>query len=430
MNSIYRLIGALCLACLLLPMAADVAHPAQIQLDGDFRMRVYSDAFDESLDNRGTENYARYLGRLRAKAQVNPKVHFYTELITWTQNNPVSPARNIAGTGKMEYGISQIFAEIVEPDFLVFDLFRARVGRQQFPVGEGLSQGESNNFYDKFDGIRFDMSRSDWVLSLFGSVTEQNVSESGLYPDPGSDQLYVARLTRPVLNQQVMGYYIYNKLRGQFNDSYVVGGGVSGAFMDDRLTYFAEAAWQDFNTLDGLPEKGGRGCMGGVSYRWSMGPFRSVKVETKYAAYQGDDASTDKVEIFSPLYPSFYWGSRRGYVDGGIGGDYPYNGRNPEGSRIWYSRIYVIPSKMPRLRLQLQYVKINEYVNNDDYNTMDDEFSAKLYYRLSVQTQLQLRFARNYPNGDDRDLNDSGAITWSEDRVKQTRFMAELQVKF
>ncbi len=411
-------------------MLATAARASDIELDGDFRLRLYSDRFSEALDDRGTENYMRYRTRVRARAHATRNASFYTELTTFTENNPVTPVRNIAGTGKMEYGISQMFAELVQPKFLVFDLFRARVGRQQCPIGKGLSQGESSNFFDRFDGIRFDMSRGAYVLSVFGAITEQNVSSSGLYPDPGSDQLYTARLSRTIGNQTVMGYYIYNKLRGQFNDSYIFGGGASGNFMANRLQYFAEMAFQDFNTLEGIPEKGGLGYMAGISYRWSMGPFRSVKVETRFAAYQGDDASTDKIEMFSPLYPSFYWGSRRGYVDGAIGGDYPHDGRNLEGSRMWYTRVYVVPSQLPKFRLQLQYIKIDEYVDNDGINTMDDEFAAKLYYELSKQTRVQFRYARNFPNHEDYDLNNSGQITWSEDRVKQTRLMAELEVRF
>ena len=414
----------------LLLIAAPVAKAAQIDVDGDFRLRLYNDRFSETMDDRGTENYARYLGHIRAKARVNPKTHFYTELITWTENNETAPARNIAGTGRMKWGISQIFAELVQPDFLFFDLFRARVGRQQFPIGEGLTQGESSYYSDKFDGVRFDMSYRAYVLSFFGSITGQNVSENGLYPDPGSDQLYVARLSRSLGNHSVMGYYVYNKLRGQFNDSYIFGGGFNGNVMQTHLQYFLEVAHQDWHQLEGFPSKGGWGYMAGAAYRWSMGPFKSVKAETKIAAYQGDDTDTDEIEIFSPLYPSFYWGSRRGYVDGGIGGDYPFNGRNPEGSRLWYSRIYVVPNKFPQARLQLQYVKIDEFVNNDGYNSMDDEFSVKLYYQLSPQTQLQLRYARNFPNGEDKDANESGTISSMEDRYTQDRLMAELTVKF
>lgn len=421
---------ATALVCSLVLLISPIARAAQFDVDGDFRLRQYSDSFEETLDDRGTENYFRYLGHIRARAIVNPKASFYTELTTWTLSNEEVPARNIAGTGRMQWGISQIFAELIQPKFLVFDLFRARVGRQQFPIGEGLSQGESSYFEDRFDAIRFDMSYRAWVFSTFAAITEQNLSESGLYPDPGSDQLYIARLSRAIGNQTVMGYYIYNKLRGVYNDSYILGGGFNGSYMDNHLQYFGEFAYQEFNTLSGLPDKGGVGYMAGISYRWSMGPFKSIKAETKYAAYQGDDSSTDKVEIFSPLYPSFFWGSRRGYVDGGIGGDFPYNGRNPEGSRLWFTRVYVVPSKLPQLRVQLQYLVINEFVDNDGYNSMDDEIALKVYYEVSPQARIQVRVARNLPNGDDKDLNESGTIGSTEDRYEQTRFMTELQVKF
>ncbi len=442
-STIGILLAAIILTCL--PQASS----AQMSFEGDFRLRWYSDHFDEALDNRGTENYMRYLGRVRARAQINPKANFYTELTTWTENNPTSPARNIAGTGRMKFGVSQIFAELMEPDFLVFDLIRMRIGRQQFPIGKGLSQGESYYFYDKFDGGRLDISYRTNTLSLFGAITGQNVSESGLYPDPGSDQIYIARLSRPVFGQNLMGYYIYNKLRGQFNDSYIFGWGVSGDYMRNRLLYAVEFAHQKFHTLDGLPQKAGLGYMGNIAYRTSFGPFRSVKIETRYAAYQGDDETTEKIEMFSPLYPSFFWGSRRGYVSGGIGGDYPYDGRNLSGTRLWFTRFYVIPTAIPKLRIQLQYLMSAEYTDNvdynpidtltglpmTDYNSMDDEFSIKFYYNLSKQTQMQIRFARNYPNGDDADVNRSSPpdyrdYSWSEDRVSQTRYMAELSVKF
>jgi hypothetical protein len=136
------------------------------------------------------------------------------------------------------------------------------------------------------------------------------------------------------------------------------------------------------------------------------------------------------VEIFSPEYPSFYWGSRAGYVDGAVGGDYPYDGHNYEGCRILYARAYVVPRQIPKMRLQLQYVAVSEYIDNDNYNTMDDELALNLYYEVSPQARVQFRFAKNYPNGEDRDLNESGQTSWSEDRVGKTRFMTELEVKF
>nr|MBN2278076.1 hypothetical protein [candidate division Zixibacteria bacterium] len=416
---------------LLLILGSSEEILAQVNFSGDFRLRAYSDHFYNDQDGRGNENYIRHLARIRAKIQANRNTFFYTELITWTQDNPLSPVRNISGTGRMQYGISQVFAEIMFPDLPFFDLVRLRAGRQQFPIGNGLSMGESYYFFDKFDGVRLDMAWQEYSLSLFGAITGQNVSASGLYPDPGSDQIYIARLSRPILNQDVMTYYIYNKLRGDFNDSYIWGGGASGDFMAGHLDYFVEGAGQWFNTLDGLPDKGGLGYMGGISYRWSWGPFHSIKAETRYAAYQGDDIDTPDIETFSPLYPSFFWGSRVGYVNGAIGGDFPYNGRNPEGSRILYTRLYVIPSKIPALRIQLQYLNVGEYVDNDDYNSMDDEFSLMFYYELSKQARLQFRFARNIPNEyEDRDVNESGQVSWSEDRISMSRFMTEIQVVF
>ncbi|HOP08375.1 MAG TPA: hypothetical protein PLF13_13935 [candidate division Zixibacteria bacterium] len=417
---------------------------AQINVEGDFRVRYYSDHFSETLDNRGTENYMRYLARIRGRGQINSKAQFYVELINWTENNPTSPVRNIAGTGKMEYGISQVFAEIREPNFLVFDLARLRVGRQQFPIGDGLTQGSSYYFYDMFDGVRVDLSYKLSTLSLFGAITGQNVSSNGLYPDPGSDQLFIARYSRPFLGQNFMGYYIYNKLRGNVNDSYIIGFGVSGEQLQTRLQYALEIAQQDFHTLDALPEKGGIGYMARISYRFPMGPFRSVKVETRYAAYQGDDPDTDEIEIFSPRFPSFFWGGRNGYVNGAIGGDYPYDGRNPEGTRLWYSRIYVVPKAIPKLRLQVDYLKSNEFVDNPDYNpldpvtgepmseynSMDDELSFRAYYQLASQIQIQFRLCQTFPNGEDADINQSGTLTWSEDRVRQTRYMFEIQTDF
>lgn len=403
---------------------------AQFDIEGDFRMRAYNDNFLNTRDNRESENYMRFLARIRAKLPVNSFTTFYTELITFTDNNPTSPVRNIAGTGKMYYGISKIFAEIVQPNFLFFDLLRVRVGRQQFRIGNGLSLGESYYYVDKFDGGRFDLSYNKFNLSLFGAITGQNVSESGLYPDPGSDQLYVAKLSRNTFNHDLMLYYIYQKPRGDFNDSYIVGTGVNADWLDGKFNYYLEGAYQKFNTINGIPKKSGIGYMGGISYRWRWGFLRSIKIETRYAAYQGDDASTEQIEQFSPSYPSFFWGDRIGYVNGEIGGYYPHDGRNLEGSRIWYSRIYIIPNGLPRFRLQIQYIKMLEYVNNDSYNTFNDELAFKVYYRLSNQTQLQFRYAIDFSNGEDKDLNNNGNISWSEDRVNRNRIMIELNVKY
>jgi hypothetical protein len=418
---------ALFLAVVLLMIAPPAR--AQFTVEGDFRVRWYSDSFGETRDNRDKENYMRYLGRVRAKTKAGRSTTFNTELITLI-DNPGSPVRNIAGTGAMRWGVSQLFVDLTEPDFLLFDLFRLRIGRQQFAVGNGLSFGESYYFLDKFDGARIDLSKDIFTLSLFGAITGQNVSATGVYPDPGNDQIYIARLGANVAKQDLMLYGILQRLRNPFNDSYIMGGGSSGEVVFKDLTYFAEFACQKFNVAPGLPKKHGIGYMAGVSYRWGLGPFRSIKVETRYAAYQGDNAATPELEQFSPPYPSFFWGSRSGYVNADIGGDYPHNGLSPEGSRIWYTRIYFIPAILPRLRLQFQYVKVGEYVNNDGINSLDNEFSARVYYGLSSQSQLQLRYSLVTPNAGDSDLDASGSITSSEDRMTVNSLMLEWQILF
>ena len=290
--------------------------------------------------------------------------------------------------------------------------------------------GDSYYFVNEFDGVRVDLSLGNFTLSTLGAITGQNLSESGLYPDPGSDQIYATRLGFPLFDHDVILYHIYDKPRGIYNDNQILGAGLNGKKISGRLDYFIEAAYQEFNTLDGLPEKGGIGYMAGIGYRQPLWVFRSVKVETRYAAYQGDDAETRRVEQFSPSYPSFFWGNRTGYVDGLIGGVYPYDGRNLEGCRLWYSRIYFIPKWQPKLRLQFDYISVSEYVDNDKYNTMDDEFSVKLYYELNRQARFHFRYSENYPNGEDFDVNKSGTLSWSEDRIYRRRYMLEFQVKF
>jgi len=399
------------------------------ELSADFRFRLYNDHYINTRDNRGTEDYIRYLARIRAKWDASAHASFYNELITFTETNPLTPVRGIAGTGNVHYGISQVFAQLTYPDVLCFDILRFRVGRQQFPIGKGLSLGESYYYTDKFDGARLDLSYRSYNLSLFGAITGVNVSESGLYPEPGTDQLYVARLAKRVRRHDLMLYSIYEKPRNDFNDNYILGTGVNAEWLDGRFEYYFEGAWQNFHTLDGLPEKSGIGYMAGIGYRWSMPYIRSVMVQTQYAAYQGDDANTPETEIFSPGYPSFFWGDRNGYVNGAIGGDYPYDGRNAEGSRIWYTRCYFRPAILPDLRLQFQYIKITEYVNRDNYNVYDDEFAIKAYYDLSRQTTLQLRYAIDFSNGEDKDLNGNGIITSSEDRVNRHRFMLEFAIE-
>jgi hypothetical protein len=399
------------------------------ELEADFRLRFYNDKFLNTMDNRGTEDYIRYLARIRAKWDANVHASFYNELITFTDANPLTPVRGIAGTGTMYYGISQLFAQLQYPDVLCFDILRFRLGRQQFPIGTGLSMGESYYFTDKFDGARLDLSYRSYSFSLFGAITGVNVSESGLYPEPGTDQVYAARLSKRAYRHNLMLYSVYEKPRNDFNDRYILGTGFTADWLDGNLDYYFEGAWQNYHTLAGIPEKSGIGYMAGIGYRWSWRYFRSIKVETQYAAYQGDDANTPETEIFSPMYPSFFWGDRNGYVNGAIGGDYPYDGRNAEGSRIWYTRCYVRPAMLPDLRLQLQYIMISEYVNRDGYNVYDDEVAIKAYYDLSKQTQLQIRYARDFSNGDDKDLNGNGVITSSEDRVNRERFMLEFVIE-
>lgn len=398
-------------------------------LGADFYIRFYNDKYMNAEDNRESESFIRYMARIRAKWQANPNTTFYTEVATFTDANPVTPVRGIAGTGTVYYGISQVFAQLNYPDVICFDQLRFRVGRQQFPIGKGLSMGESYYFVDKFDGARLDLSVNSYNISLFGAITGQNVSPSGLWPEPGSDQVYAARLAKDFFRHTLMGYYIYQRPRNDFNDSYILGLGLAADRMNGRLDYYLEGAWQNYNTLEGLPETSGIGYMGGIGYRWSWKWFSSIKVETQYAAYQGDDSETYEIERFSPLYPSFFWGDRNGYVNGAIGGDYPYDDRNPEGSRIWYTRFYVRPESLPDLRLQIQYIKISEYVNRDDYNVFDDEFAIKAYYNLSRQTTLQFRYAIDFSNSGDEDLNDNGIITRAEDRVTRQRLMFEVKVQ-
>jgi hypothetical protein len=73
---------------------------------------------------------------------------------------------------------------------------------------------------------------------------------------------------------------------------------------------------------------------------------------------------------------------------------------------------------------------MNEYVNNDNYNSKDDEISLRLYYKLFNQSQVSLRYTRSFPNGEDRDINNSGLLSSSEDRVSYSRIMLELRVVF
>ncbi len=401
---------------------------AQMNLEGEFRTRWYGDSFYGALDNRGNENYMRYDARIRAKTKLGEQASFSTELVALS-DNPNLPTKDFAGTGTLRYGISELSAEIAQPDFLIFDLARLRVGRQQFLLGNGLSFGESYN-PSRFDGGRLDFARGNVTLSLFGAITGQNLSTSGLYPDPGSDQVYLGRIGVNIDQQDLMGYFINTRFRGDFNDNYIVGGGATGTLHFDKLEYFVEAAYQKFNVAPGLAKKHGIGYMGGISYQWAMGPFKSVKLETRYAAYQGDDASTADLEQFSPPYASFFWGSRVGYVDGDVGGDFPHKGQVLEGSRIWYSRFWVIPRVLPKVRVQIQYTKVDEYINNDGINTMDDEIAARVYYTFSPQVQLQFRYSQTIPRAGDHDFSGDGTISSTEDRFSTHTVMCEMLVRF
>lgn len=400
---------------------------AQFTVTGDFRTRFYYDTFSGGIQDRQDLNYIRYLGRINVRSNVGDNVSFYSELMTFT-DNPLSVTRNIAGTEEMYYGISQLFAEVVFPDAPVFDVVRFRVGRQQFPIGRGLSQGSSISYARLFDGVRGDFSKYDFNLSLFGSVTRQNLSPSGLFPDSGGDKLFIGRLSRTVLNQDLMSYFILNRLDGNYNDSYIIGGGIRGSFLDPELEYFGEIAHQTFNTAPGFPKMSGMGYMAGIGYRWQMGPFRWVKLETRYAAYQGNDESTDRIERFSPLYPSFFWGDRAGFANGVIGGDYPRDGANLEGSRIFYNRIYFVPQALQRLRVQFQYIYVTEYVDNDNYNSMNNEFSARVFYSITRNSRIQFRYVLREPNEDD--FNPNLPETSTRDRFSIHRYMLEWHVRF
>jgi len=400
---------------------------AQFVVNGDFRTRFYYDTFSGGIQDRQDLSYVRYLGRINIRSNVGNNVTFYSELMTFT-DNPLSVTRNIAGTEEMYYGISQLFAEAVFPNVPVFDQFRMRVGRQQFPIGRGLSQGSSTSYVRLFDAVRFDMTKYDVNLSLFGSVTRQNLSPSGLFPDSGGDRLYIARLSRTVLNQDLMSYFIMNQLDGKFNDSYIIGAGIRGNILSDELEYFGEYAHQTFNTVPGMPKMGGHGYMAGIGYRWPMGPFRWVKIETRYAAYQGNDESTDRIERFSPLYPSFFWGDRAGFVNGVVGGNFPFEGDNLEGSRIWYNRIYFVPNALPRLRVQFQYIYVTEYIDNDNYNSYNNEFSARLYYAITRNSRIQFRYVLREPN--EKDFNPNLPESSTRDRFSIHRYMFEWHIRF
>lgn len=416
-------VAAVCAAGGAMPAAA------QVQFGGDFMLRAYSMQYSGARDDRDDLNFVRLLGRITMFAPVAQNASLRTDFVTLS-DNPVFPVRSVAGTGNLRYAIAQIYGEYHASRFLGFDAARFRLGRQQFKLGEGLALGESYYMTEGWDGVRCDFALGKWSLGLFGAIVSQNLSEDGYYPLPGSDQLYVAKLEYELYNQTLMAYSIYDKKRGEFNDSMITGFGSTGRIRYRNLQYFLEVAHQEFNAPSGLPEQSGLGYMAGLSYSWSAGPFRVIKAELRTAGYQGDDATTERFEIFSPIYPSWWWGDSTGYANGTVGGNWPNRGRRSEGSRIWYGRLYVSPRAVPSTRLEFQYVTVADWVDNDGYNENDDEFAVKLFYQVNDNLRLQGRYSRRIANGEDRDLSGDGIVTRIEDRVDIDRFMLEFRLRF
>lgn len=410
----------------LLLVAAPAA--AQFNVSGDFQVRWTHSWSVDALDDRGELNYIRYLGRIRMSARISDRASFHSEFTTFTEPNPLSPVRSVAGTGNMTYGITQLFMQSASANVPLFDVARLRVGRQAFPIGSGLSQGASSYFVNLFDGVRVDLSRQGVTLSMMSAITRKELSPGGYFPLEGGDHLHVARLSTDLRGQHIMGYFIYNRLQGMYSDSYILGTGGRGSFWSEELEYFWEFAHQTFNTAPGLPEMGGYGLMGGIGHRWQMGPFRWFKIEGRYSAYQGNDPTTDRVERFSPQFPSFFWGDRSGFVNAVIGGNWPRDGRLREGGvQNFYGRMYVVPNIAPRFRLQVQYIHAREFVNHNNYNPYDDEFSIRLFYTLSQSNRFQLRYVRTLPNEDDFGVQ---RVTSLNDRFVRDRVMLGWRVRF
>ncbi len=418
----------LLLTTLLVLLAAPQVR-AQVQVGGDFLVRSYLEQYGETRDDRPDLSYMRYLGRLYLYSPLGEYGSFHSDFVT-ISDNPVFPPRTIAGSGPIYYGISQIYGEILTPHAPWADMARFRIGRQHYELGSGLTLGDSYYMIDGFDALRADLARGSWTVGLMAAITAQDVTEGGFSAEKGSDQLYVAKLEYGMYDHTLLAYSVYDKRRGVFNDNIVTGFGATGHIGVRDLEYFGEAATQRYNRLTGMPKKGGTAYMAGLSYRWSAGPFRVIKVEVRGAGYQGDDAATDRVEIFEPYYPSWFWGDRAGYVNGSLGGDYPHLGRRPEGARVWYGRIYFSLASLPKYRLQLQYVSVEDWVNNDGVTEPNDEFGAKLYYTLNNNIQLQARYMIRRANSADADLNGNGAISRYEDRYDVDRLMVEFRVQF
>ena len=401
---------------------------AQISFGGDLRLRVLHDEFSESLDDRDALTYMRYLGRINASANVSGNTRFYSEFTTITDNDEV-PVRGIAGSGQLMYGLSQIYAETVYSDVGFIDLMRFRIGRQQFPIGGGLSQGESAYFINLFDGVRSDLSTGRFRLSLMGAVTRQNLSPSGLFPAPGGDRIYIGRLATTIAEQDLMSYFIYNDLEGLFNDSYIAGIGGRGNIFFEEMDYFWEVAHQRFNQAPGLPEMSGLGYMFGIGHRWPMGPFRWFKIETRFAGFEGNDPETERIGRFSPQFPSFFWGDRAGFANPFVGGDYPREGRDLGGSHIWYIRAYVVPHFLPQSRFQVQYIRVREWVDADNFNPYNNEFAARFFYEITRNSRIQLRYVHRRPNEDEIDP-ETRLVSSATDLFKIHRFMLEWHVWF
>lgn len=402
---------------------------AQMQLSGDFMTRHYWESFSGDRDNRDNLEYMRFMGQLTALAPIGANARFRTDLVT-IGDNPVYPSRSLGGLGAIRFGISQVYGEFTQPNFLSFDMARVRFGRQHYELGSGLTLGESYYQIDNYDGVRADFARGAWSLGVFGAVTKQALTTDGFYPEPQSDQLYVAQAQYELPKHTLLAYSVYEKKQGDFNDDIIFGLGSTGSIVLPKLQYFAEVAQQTYNTPTGLPDKGGIGYMAGVSYSWSMPYVRSAKAEIRTAAYEGDDAKTGDEEMFSPFYPSWWWGDRTGYANGNIGGDYPNHDKQPEGSRVWYGRAYFSPTFLPKSRIQFQYVTVGDYVNNDGYTEPDDEFGVKVYYDINDNVSIQGRYFKRIPNGGDFDQNGDGNISQIEDKVTAHRLMFEFRVQF
>lgn len=418
-------IGKRCIMAAALTLLAALPAQGQVRFGGDLMMRYYLESFSKTLDNRKPLNYTRLRARLSMDVPIGKTAGVHTDFVT-VSNNPTLPARAIGGLGPLSYDISQIYGEFVTPRLPLWDLARVRVGRQHYSLGDGLTLGDSYYQLNQYDAARLDLSRGRWTLGLFGSITGSEISEGGYYPKPGSNQLYVAKVESELYDHVLLGYGVYEKQRGDFNDNAIFGLGARGHLFRRDIEYSGEFASQTFNTLPGLPDKGGIAYMGGVSYAWSMGPFRTIKAEFRAAGYQGDDPDTRKIETFEPFYPTWAWGDRVGYANGDVGGDYPHDGKRLEGSRVYYGRIYVSPTALPAVRLQLQYSTVDAWARNNSGATgSSDEYGVKLYYAVNQNVRLQGRYFLRRENGADADVNSSGTISSVEDQYDAQRIVFE-----